>query len=87
MSSRVEELMHEHGLLNRPKKPPEIEGETRPLYFWRLLRDSIKSTVQNVKETDVKDLIVSHGIQYIRKLIHEDPICQVVYNSKCKVRF
>ncbi|XP_064640581.1 WD repeat-containing protein 97-like [Lineus longissimus] len=84
MSNRVEELRHEHGLLNRPKKPPEIEGETRPRYFWRLLRNSIQNTVQNVKESDVTDLTVSHGIQYIRKLNHEDPICQVVYNSKRK---
>lgn len=77
MSQRVEELMHELGLLNRPKKTKMIEGETAARYHWRFLRNCIRNVSQEMSKQDRKDYHVAHGIQFFRKINHILPIKQV----------
>ncbi|XP_074656785.1 WD repeat-containing protein 97-like [Tubulanus polymorphus] len=87
MADRVEELLHQHGLLvDRPKRPNTINGVPRSVYYWGLLRNSVRNTIDAVKQTDFKEKLVAHGIRYKRRVeIDDDETVQsVVFNNVFK---
>ena len=48
-------------------------------------RNSVKSTTELVKKADSKPAIVRHGVHHFRKINHDDPIVNVVYNPSTEV--
>ncbi|XP_048765698.2 WD repeat-containing protein 97-like isoform X2 [Ostrea edulis] len=55
-------------------------GEKRKaLGHWDLLRKSVRKTIDAVKESDLKNKNVSHGIHHLRKLNHNHSIKSVAF--------
>ena len=52
---------------------------------WSLLRNSIRNTVQAVREADIKSVVISHGIHHLRKLNHETKLKQVMFIKELNV--
>ncbi|PAA59920.1 hypothetical protein BOX15_Mlig015780g2, partial [Macrostomum lignano] len=74
MSHVVEDLLERHSLLDRPKKPRMINGESAVEYRWRVLRNCVKSVSDDIMKEDALNLFVSHGIVPGRSLSHAQPI-------------
>ncbi|XP_053401290.1 WD repeat-containing protein 97-like isoform X3 [Mercenaria mercenaria] len=48
-------------------------------FHWALLRSSIKNTITAVKESDEKNVLISHGIHHLRKMNHSTELKQVMF--------
>jgi len=59
-------------------KPSRYHGETTARYQWRILRTCLQQAVLLVKESEVNELAVVHGIQHVRQVTHNRPILQVL---------
>lgn len=55
-------------------------------YNWSLLRNSIKNTITAMKESDEKNVLISHGIHHQRKLNHSTELKQVMFLKELDVR-
>lgn len=54
-------------------------------FHWSLLRNSIKNTITAVKESDEKNVLISHGIHHLRKMNHATELKQVVFIKELDV--
>lgn len=61
------------------------EEKKNAVNHWKLLRDSMQSTVQAVTKADTKDLVISHGIHHLRKLNHQNRLTSVIFLTDQKV--
>ncbi|CAF0962576.1 unnamed protein product [Adineta steineri] len=59
-------------------------GENRIHYLWRLLRCSIRRTIDAVARADDTDIERSHGLHFIRNINHDIPVKCISFNSKRK---
>lgn len=57
----------------------KTEEKRKALGHWDLLRRSVKKTVEAVKDSDLKNKVVSHGIHHLRKLNHDHSIKSVAF--------
>ncbi|XP_062569311.1 WD repeat-containing protein 97-like isoform X2 [Saccostrea cucullata] len=55
------------------------EEKRKALGHWDILRKSIRKTIDAVKESDLKNKNVSHGIHHLRKLNHDHSIKSVAF--------
>ncbi|XP_067652672.1 WD repeat-containing protein 97-like isoform X2 [Haliotis asinina] len=60
------------------------EERRKARHHWTLLRNSIKHTVDAVANSDIRDIVISHGIHHERKLNHTQPLQNVVFVSPRK---
>ena len=67
-------------------KPARQDDETQAQYLWRFLRFALKEAVQLVIQFEETDLAVSHGMYYVRRILHDEPIFQVYYMKSTEVR-
>lgn len=67
-------------------RPARHEDETLAQYQWRFLRYALKQAVQLAIESEENDLAVSHGLHYVRRILHDRPILQVSYVKSTEVR-
>lgn len=63
----------------------KTEEKRKALGHWDLLRRSVKKTVEAVKDSDLKNKVVSHGIHHLRKLNHDHSIKSVAFMKDRKV--
>ena len=63
----------------------KAEEKRKALGHWDLLRKSVRRTVEAVKESDLKNKVVSHGIHHLRKLNHDHSIKSVAFMKDRKV--
>lgn len=54
-------------------------------FHWSLLRSSIRNTISAVKEADVKNIVISHGIHHQRKINHNAELKQVIFIKELDV--
>jgi len=50
-------------------------------------RNSVTATTELVKKADSKPAVVRHGVHHLRKINHDDPLVDVVYNSTTEVLY
>ncbi|KAL5022160.1 hypothetical protein ScPMuIL_001315 [Solemya velum] len=62
-------------LLERRKSEEKLKAQNN----WTRLRSSIRNTIEAVTESDVKEVVVSHGIHHVRKINHNNKITQLLY--------
>ncbi|GFN75135.1 WD repeat-containing protein kiaa1875-like isoform x3 [Plakobranchus ocellatus] len=85
----VEELKKK-GRKEKPEKTEKSELEIlvhrkqnemrkKAQYHWSLLRESVCSVRKAVEESDLKNLVITHGIHRERKMNHHKKITQVLY--------
>ena len=67
-------------------RPERHDDETLAQYEWRFLRIALKQAVQLVITFDENDLTVSHGLHFIRRILHVKSILQVCYRKSTEVR-
>ncbi|CAF4508243.1 unnamed protein product [Rotaria socialis] len=63
---------------------PTKYGENRAQYLWRLLRCSIRRTIETVSRADDTDIERSHGLHFVRNMNHEIQVECVSFNIKQK---
>ncbi|CAF0727372.1 unnamed protein product [Didymodactylos carnosus] len=63
---------------------PGKYGETRAQYLWRLLRCSIRRTIDVVAKADESDIERSHGVHFLRNINHEIYVKWSTYNISRK---
>jgi len=62
------------------------QEEVRKARFnWSLLRNSIRNTISAIKDADVKNVVISHGIHHQRKINHTTELKQVIYIKELDV--
>jgi len=66
-------------------RPARQDDETLAQYEWRFLRFALKEAVQLAIEFEENDLAVSHGMHYVRRILHDKPIFQVYYIKSSEV--
>ncbi|UJR35912.1 hypothetical protein I4U23_028653 [Adineta vaga] len=59
-------------------------GENRTQYLWRLLRGSIRRTIDAVARADDTDIERSHGLHFIRNMNHDITVKCISFNIKKK---
>ncbi|XP_059170361.1 WD repeat-containing protein 97-like isoform X2 [Physella acuta] len=64
------------------RKQDEVTRKAR--HHWGLLRESVWAVTKRVEESDIKDLVLSHGIHRERKLNHHKNIIQVLHIPEYK---
>ncbi|KAK3741975.1 hypothetical protein RRG08_024721 [Elysia crispata] len=85
----VEEL-NKKGRKEKPEKTEKTELEIlvsrkqnemrrKAQHHWALLRDSVCNVRKAVEESDLKELVITHGIHRERKMNHHRKIKQVLY--------
>ena len=72
--------------LSQLAKPEQLEGETKAQYAWRLIRTSVRETIDLCAQADAKDIVITHGMHHLRALNHMEKLHQIVYNKTKKVR-
>ena len=68
-------------------RPERHEDETLAQYEWRFLRIALKQAVQLAIEFEENDLTISHGMQFVRRILHDKSILQVCYIKSMEVLF
>ncbi|CAF0753292.1 unnamed protein product [Rotaria sp. Silwood1] len=63
---------------------PTKYGENRPQYLWRLLRCSIRRTIEAVSRADDTDIERSHGLHFVRNINHDIQVKCISFNIKQK---
>jgi len=66
-------------------KPGRRDDETLAQYEWRFLRIALKQAVELAIAFDDNDLIVSHGLHFVRCILHDKPVLQVCYRKSTEV--
>ncbi|GFS24658.1 WD repeat-containing protein KIAA1875-like isoform X3 [Elysia marginata] len=85
----VEEL-NKKGRKEKPEKTEQTELEIlvsrkqnelrkKAQYHWALLRDSVCNVRKAVEDSDLKEIVITHGIHRERKMNHHRKISQVLY--------
>lgn len=69
-------------LLERRKNEEKCKARNN----WTRLRSSIRNTIEAVTESDVKEVVVSHGIHHVRKINHNNKISDLLFMPDKKVR-
>ena len=76
-----------HTKFDPSMRPQRHENETLAQYEWRFLRIALKQAVQLVIEFEENDLTVSHGMHFVRRILHDKSILQVCYVKSMEVSF
>ncbi|CAF0730534.1 unnamed protein product [Rotaria sordida] len=63
---------------------PTKYGENRAQYLWRLLRCSIRRTIEAVSRADDADIERSHGLHFVRNINHDIQVKCISFNIKRK---
>ena len=85
--SRVEEYLRAESRLSTITKPEQESDETKGQYCWRLVRNCVRHAVDLMKKSDWKDIIITHGMEHIRKLNHEQKVQGMVHNKNTQVQW
>jgi hypothetical protein len=75
---------HEVIDLMRPNRASE---ETIAHYEWRVLRTLLRKAVQLVKEAELNELAIVHGVHFVRRVNHNVPLQQVIHMKEAYVRY
>jgi hypothetical protein len=67
-------------------KPDRASDETQAHYEWRILRTLLREAVHLVKKAELNELAVVHGIHFLRRVSHNEPLQQVLYMKETCVR-
>lgn len=67
-------------------KPDRASDETKAHYEWRVLRTLLHEAVHLVKRAEINELAVVHGIHFLRRVNHNEPLKQVLYVNETCVR-
>ena len=62
-----------------------FKGESRAQYGWRLIRQCVRDAIDVSLKTDMKELLVVHGVHQNRRILHPNTICQMIMNKTTKV--
>ena len=83
--SRIDSFIRAESRISSYDKPKQLENETKALYCWRLIRQSVRHAIDVVKKADYKDILIIHGVHHNRKLNHPHPVECMIVNKKTKV--
>ena len=86
MLGEREQLRLESQMSNLEKiKPQKHPDESRAAYYWRVIRASVREATTLVKQADIREILVGHGVHHGRQLNHPQAIHHMAYNKKTKV--
>jgi len=66
-------------------RPERLDDETLAQYEWRFLRIALKQAVQLAIASEENDLTISHGMHFIRRILHDKSILKVCYIKATEV--
>ncbi len=78
--------MRAESRLSSIEKPALADGESKAAYSWRLIRRCVRQATAVMKQADVKELEVCHGVQHSRRLRHHAPITHLLYDRIKQVK-
>ena len=67
-------------------RPDRASDETTAHYKWRVLRTLLRQAVQLVKESELNELAIVHGVHFVRRVSHNTQLQQVLDMKETCVR-
>jgi len=66
-------------------RPERHDDETLAQFEWRFLRIALKHAVQLAVQSEENDLTITHGMYFVRRILHDKTILQVCYRKSTEV--
>ena len=76
---------YRHIQFDSSMRPERHDDETLAQYEWRFLRLALKQAVQLAIEFEENDVTISHGMHFIRRILHDKSILRVCYSQSMEV--
>jgi len=77
---------YRHMQLVPSMRPERHDDESLAQYEWRFLRIALKQAVQRAIEFEENDVTISHGMHFVRRILHDRSILEVCYVKSTEAR-